>query len=181
MKLYFLGTGSQKPSKTRNVTSIALILENNHYILFDCGEGTQHQILRSDLNLSNLTSIIITHLHGDHIFGLPGLLCSLNEVLEGKDFTIYGPKGLFNFIKNTLFNKMHGVILYRLNILEFNSNINSELDPKIFIPDSNNEGYTIQNFPVKHTCCGQGDTFGYIIKQIDQKIKFRDPSASGIF
>ena len=181
MKLYFLGTGSQKPSKTRNVTSIALILENNHYILFDCGEGTQHQILRSDLSFSNLTSIIITHLHGDHIFGLPGLLCSLNEVLEGKDFTIYGPKGLYNFIKNTLFNKIHGVLFYKLNVIEFNANLNSILDPKIHIPDSNNEGYDIQCFPVKHTCCEQGDTYGFIIKQNDQKIKFKDPASSGIF
>jgi ribonuclease Z len=45
MSLLFLGTGSQKPSKTRNVTSIALILRSGHFILFDCGEGTQHQII----------------------------------------------------------------------------------------------------------------------------------------
>ena len=181
MKLYFLGTGSQKPSKTRNVTSIALILESEHYILFDCGEGTQHQILKSELSFSNLTSIIITHLHGDHIFGLPGLLCSLNEILEGKDFSIYGPKGLYNFIKNTLFNKIHGVLLYRLNIIEFNANLNSILDPIIFIQDSNNQAYNIQSFPVRHTCYEQGETFGFIIKQNDRKIKFKDPTTSGIF
>ena len=81
MKLLFLGTVSQKPSKTRNVTSIALILESNQFVLFDCGEGTQHQILKSSLSLSNLHSIFITHLHGDHIFGLPGLLCSLNDII----------------------------------------------------------------------------------------------------
>ena len=84
MKLYFLGTGSQKPSKTRNVTSIALILQTNKYILFDCGEGTQQQILKSNISLTNLHSIFITHLHGDHIFGLPGLLFSMNEILEEK-------------------------------------------------------------------------------------------------
>lgn len=181
MKLYFLGTGSQKPSKTRNVTSIALILENNHYILFDCGEGTQHQILKSELSLSNMVCIIITHLHGDHIFGLPGLLCSLNEILEGKEFTIYGPKGIYNYIKNNLFNKVHGVILYKLNIIEFRSNLSSILDPKIFIQDNNNYGYDIQSFPVTHTCCEQGETYGFIIKQNDQKIKFKDPGSSGIF
>lgn len=181
MKLYFLGTGAQKPSKTRNVTSIALVLENNHYILFDCGEGTQHQILKSELSLSKITSIIITHLHGDHIFGLPGLLCSLNEILEDKDFTIYGPKGIYNFIKNTLFNKIYGILSYKLNIIEFNSNVTNKLDHKIFIPDNNNEGYNIQSFPVNHTCCEQGETYGFIIKQNDQKIKFKNPSSSGIF
>ena len=117
LKLYFLGTGSQKPSSTRNVTSVALVLESGHYLLFDCGEGTQHQILKSNLSLSNLDGIFITHLHGDHIFGLPGLLCSLNDTLNGGEFTIYGPTGLREFIKSTLFNKIYCVLQYRLNIV----------------------------------------------------------------
>ena len=183
MKLYFLGTGSQKPSKTRNVTSIALILESGHYILFDCGEGTQHQILRSPLSLSNLDAIFITHLHGDHVYGLPGLLCSLNEILNGKEFTIYGPHGLKDFISSVLFNRVHCILQYTLNIVEYTSTMDSELEKPIIIKGhSRNEGnYIIRNFPVLHTYGVQGHTYGFIIKQLDQSIKFKQPSESGLF
>ena len=78
MELTFLGTGAGMPSNQRNVTSIALRLlaDRGAIWLFDCGEGTQHQIHESILKLSKLEKIFITHLHGDHIFGLPGLLTS---------------------------------------------------------------------------------------------------------
>ena len=179
MKLYFLGTGSQKPSKTRNVTSIALILESGHYILFDCGEGTQHQILKSTLSLSNLDAIFITHLHGDHIFGLPGLLCSLNDIFNEGELTIYGPTGLGEFIRSVLFNKVHCILQYNLIIVEYTG---TEFENYIIKGKSRNEGnYNIRNFPVSHTHGKQGKTYGYIIKQDDQSIKFKDPKNSGIF
>lgn len=181
MKLYFLGTGSQKPSRTRNVTSIALILDDSNYILFDCGEGTQHQILRSNLSFSNLNSIFITHLHGDHIFGLQGLLCSLNETFEGKELNLYGPKGIYDYIKSTIFCGIHGMLQYKLNIKEFRGNLNSNLDDEIVIKSKTNELYFIQNFPVTHTPIEQGQTYGYVIKKNDQKIKFKNPNESGIF
>ena len=181
MRLYFLGTGSQKPTKTRNVTSIALILDNGHFILFDCGEATQHQIIKSELSFSNLNSIFITHLHGDHIFGLPGLLCTLNDVFEGKDFNIYGPLGLKSFLNATLLNGIHGMLRYRLNIIEFKSTLQTKLDSKIEINTTNNQTYFIQNFPVKHTLEEQGSTYGFVIKKKDQIIKFKDPIKSGLF
>ncbi len=71
--------------------------------LFDCGEGTQHQFLRSDLRLSQLRRIFITHMHGDHVFGLPGLLASLGlagNCTEGID--LYGPDPLENYLKGVL-------------------------------------------------------------------------------
>ncbi len=75
MELQFLGTGAGVPAKHRNVTSIALKLldERNEVWLFDCGEGTQMQILRTTIRREK-SKTFITHLHGDHIFGLPGLL-----------------------------------------------------------------------------------------------------------
>ncbi len=78
MELQFLGTGAGVPAKHRNVTSIALKLldERNEVWLFDCGEGTQMQILRTNIRPRKIEKIFITHLHGDHIFGLPGLLSS---------------------------------------------------------------------------------------------------------
>ncbi|QBO35437.1 ribonuclease Z [Periweissella cryptocerci] len=106
MQLEFLGTGAGQPAKSRNVTAIALRLldERNAVWLFDVGEGTQHQILRSNIRPRKVEKIFITHLHGDHIFGLPGFLSSRS--FQGSDehepITIYGPKGIKRFIETSL-------------------------------------------------------------------------------
>ena len=77
MKITFLGTGAGSPSLTRNVSSLGLQWPQRAALwLFDAGEGTQQQVLRSPLKLSQLEQIWVTHLHGDHVFGLPGLLAS---------------------------------------------------------------------------------------------------------
>ncbi len=70
--------------------------------LFDCGEATQHQLLRSDLRSSQITRIFITHLHGDHIFGLPGLLGSCSLSGDSRRVDIYGPPGLDRFLSVAL-------------------------------------------------------------------------------
>ncbi|GAP02725.1 ribonuclease Z [Fructobacillus pseudoficulneus] len=106
MELEFLGTGSGQPSKFRNVASIALKLldERNAVWLFDVGEATQHQILQTTIRPRKIEKIFISHLHGDHIFGLPGLLSSRS--FQGADknepLTIYGPKGLKSFVTAAL-------------------------------------------------------------------------------
>lgn len=100
MQLQFLGTGAGMPSKERNTSALALkLLEERGTIwLFDCGEATQHQILHTTIRPRKIEKIFITHLHGDHIFGLPGLLSS-RSFLGGEDtLTIYGPKGLKEWI-----------------------------------------------------------------------------------
>ena len=104
MELYFLGTVAGTPSKERNVSSIVLKLleERGSCWMFDCGEGTQHQILKSPLKLSKLEKIFITHLHGDHIFGLPGLLTSRSHQGSQGSLGIYGPPGLQRFLENAL-------------------------------------------------------------------------------
>jgi ribonuclease Z len=96
MKLTFLGTAAGQPSLSRNTTSIAVEIENGEFILVDCGEATLLQLMRSPLKFSRIKAIFITHLHGDHIFGLPGLLCTLNSV-RTEPLTIFGPKGLAKF------------------------------------------------------------------------------------
>lgn len=72
MELLFLGTGAGIPAKTRNVTSVALkLLEERRSVwLFDCGEATQHQILHTSIKPRKIEKIFITHLHGDHVYGL---------------------------------------------------------------------------------------------------------------
>ncbi|MBZ2398280.1 ribonuclease Z [Erwinia amylovora] len=104
MHLQFLGTGAGTPSRERNVTSIALDLQGvrNATWLFDCGEGTQHQILCTPIKPGRIEKIFITHLHGDHIFGLPGLLTSrsMNGCVE--PMTLYGPPGIKTFVETSL-------------------------------------------------------------------------------
>ncbi|PYI55904.1 ribonuclease Z [Paenibacillus flagellatus] len=104
MELYFLGTGAGMPSKERNVTSIALTLydERGTMWLFDCGEGTQHQMLRSPLKASRLEFLFITHLHGDHIYGLPGLLTSRSNQGGTTPVTLFGPAGLEQLLEPVL-------------------------------------------------------------------------------
>ena len=93
MQVTFLGTSSVVPTRARNVSAVALRLpQRSEMWLFDCGEGTQHQFLRSDLRLSQLRRVFITHMHGDHVFGLPGLLASLG--LAGNSNEGIDPMGL---------------------------------------------------------------------------------------
>lgn len=100
MQITFLGTSSGVPTRARNVSSIALRLPQRAEIwLFDCGEGTQHQFLRSDLKVSQISRIFITHLHGDHIFGLTGLLASCGLAGNAKRIDIYGPAGLSDYLQ----------------------------------------------------------------------------------
>ncbi len=103
MELQFLGTGAGMPSKMRNTSSVVVNLsaEGEGLWLVDCGEATQHQILHTSLKPSKIAKIFITHLHGDHILGLPGLLSS-RSFLGGEDaLHIYGPVGLEEWLTTT--------------------------------------------------------------------------------
>src|SRR5207245_956880 len=104
MKITFLGTSSGTPSRYRNVSSVALQLPQQATLwLFDCGEGTQHQVLRSPLRLSQLERVFITHLHGDHLFGLIGLLATRSMQAGGvSPVTLYGPPGLAEYVRRVM-------------------------------------------------------------------------------
>jgi ribonuclease Z len=100
LQLTFLGTSSGIPTRSRNVSSIALRLPQRAEVwLFDCGEGTQHQILRSDIRVSQITRIFVTHMHGDHIYGLMGLLASCGLAGNPSRIDIYGPPNLDAYLK----------------------------------------------------------------------------------
>lgn len=120
MELFFLGTGSGVPSKQRNVSSLVLKLldERNSVWLFDCGEATQHQILQSTLKPRKIEKIFISHMHGDHIFGLPGLLSSRGFQGGTEPITIYGPVGIKGYVTSSL--KYSSTRLsYPLHFVEF--------------------------------------------------------------
>ena len=103
MQVTFLGTSSGVPTRGRNVSALALRLpQRGELWLFDCGEGTQHQFLRSDLRVSQLSRIFITHMHGDHVLGLPGLLASLGLAGSCAGIDLYGPDPLRDYLEGVL-------------------------------------------------------------------------------
>lgn len=151
MQLHFLGTGAGMPSKERNTSALAvkLLEERGSVWLFDCGEATQHQILHTTIKPRKIDKIFITHLHGDHIFGLPGFLSS-RSFLGGEDtLTIYGPKGLAQWVDMTLkLSKTH--VTYPIDFVE--------VEEGIVFEDAQ---FIVRAMPLQHVI----ECFGYRIEQ----------------
>jgi ribonuclease Z len=95
----FLGTGGSVPSKYRALPSV-LIRRGPELLLFDCGEGTQRQFLQAKAGTNRKMRIFISHLHGDHLFGLPGMLHSLAFMGRTQELQIYGPRGIADFVSS---------------------------------------------------------------------------------
>ena len=93
LSIIFLGTGGAWPTVKRNVTSIA-VKRGSEIILVDCGEGTQRQFQKSNHSYMQISKIFITHFHGDHFLGLPGLIQTMHLNDREKPLNIYGPKGM---------------------------------------------------------------------------------------
>src|SRR6476646_5698315 len=96
MSLFFLGTSGSVPSPRRGLPGL-LVCRGGERLLFDCGEGTQRQLLRS-VGLSDLDSVFLTHFHADHWLGLPGMLKSFALRERERPLTLYGPAGLERLI-----------------------------------------------------------------------------------
>lgn len=105
MKIFLLGTGGAIPTLRRSLPAVALQREGDIF-LFDCGEGTQVQIVRADLSPGRLHAIFLTHLHGDHVTGLPGLLMTIMHQGREKPLLIFGPRGTREYVQ--LFRKCLG-------------------------------------------------------------------------
>jgi ribonuclease Z len=100
VEITFLGTSSGVPTRSRNVSGVVMKLpQRSELWLFDCGEGTQHQLIKSDLRSSQIRRIFVTHMHGDHIFGLMGLLASCGLAGNVDQIDLYGPPDLHDYIK----------------------------------------------------------------------------------
>jgi ribonuclease Z len=97
IKITFLGTGSAIPTERRNHPSVFLEYKENG-ILFDCGEGTQRQFRKAKINPCKISKILISHWHGDHVLGLPGLIQTLMLNGYNKTLEIYGPEGTYRMM-----------------------------------------------------------------------------------
>jgi ribonuclease Z len=129
MEIIFLGTSSAVHSKERNHPSIALKAFGD-VMLFDCGEGTQRQMLHTKVSPMKISKIFISHFHGDHILGLPGLLQSLGLQDRKEKLTIYGPRGL-NKVKDAIYNFGYCKFDFPIDFIEIESQIIEETDEYI--------------------------------------------------
>lgn len=154
MELIFLGTGAGLPSKSRNVASLALMLnkERGASWLFDCGEGTQHQVLNCRIRPGKIEKIFISHLHGDHIFGLPGLLSSRSFQGGIDKVEIYGPKGIREYIDCSL-NVSNSRLAYEIEVVEVSKG-------EIF----NDGQFKVIAFEMDHVM----ESYGYRIEEADK-------------
>jgi ribonuclease Z len=101
IRLYFLGTGGSWPTPQRNTLSIGIRVDDEG-LLFDCGEGTQTSLMKSSLSLMKIKKIFITHFHGDHFLGLPGLIQTMSFYGRTEPLEIYGPIGASSVLGNLL-------------------------------------------------------------------------------
>lgn len=145
MKIIFLGTGAAVPSKTRKLSSIAIMRKNSGEILiFDAGEGMQYQLINVHLNIMKITKIFISHLHGDHIFGLPGLILTLRMYQRTKPLHLYGPPGIKQYLAAV--NSISGVLdtEFELNISEIGEGL--VVEEKEYVVESTLADHGIDTF-----------------------------------
>jgi ribonuclease Z len=101
MQIVFLGTSGSWPTPKRNVSAIA-VKRGPEVILFDCGEGTQRQLMASKLSFMQVNHVFLTHYHGDHFLGLPGLMQSMNFFGREAPLDVYGPFGCEELVAELL-------------------------------------------------------------------------------
>jgi ribonuclease Z len=139
-ELTILGCGSATPTLTRNPTAQYLRI-NNVEFLIDCGEGTQLQMLKLKCKASKLKAIFISHLHGDHFLGLPGLLSTMHLLGRKNKLRIYCPAGLEDIL-NQIFIASDTDLRYPLEFIHTNPNEKSLLIDTIH--------FTVHSFPLNH-------------------------------
>jgi ribonuclease Z len=150
MKVIPLGTSSGKPTLRRNVSALAVAREGE-WQLFDCGEGTQTQIARAGLNPSRLSSIFITHLHGDHFNGVAGLLSTMGLDRRTRELTLVGPRGINEYLE-TLARLKILFVNYPLEVREYGPQATSiaHADSNGMIDVHEAAQYVVSSLPLDH-------------------------------
>lgn len=145
-ELHILGCGSALPT-TRHFSTSQVVNVREKLFMIDCGEGTQLQLRKSKLKFSRLNHIFISHLHGDHCFGLPGLISTFGLLGRTADLHIYSPKGLEQVMKPVL-NYFCKSLSYTVFFHEFDAN-----QPDVIYDD---RSVSVTTIPLRHRipCCG---------------------------
>ena len=149
LSVLFLGTAGSVPTVKRSPSSV-LIRRGGDRMLFDCGEGTQRQLLRST-GLIEVSDVFITHYHADHYLGLPGLLKTFDLQGREKPISVYGPRGLKSLFE--ALRRIFGRISYELELIELDAGEPLERD-----------GYSIAAFPTSHSV----QSLGYVIYESER-------------
>jgi ribonuclease Z len=157
LSLFFAGTGGSVPSPRRGLPAI-LVRRGGDRLLFDCGEGTQRQLMRS-AGLADLDCVFITHFHADHWLGLPGMLKSFALRERDQPLSVYGPKGLRRMMDDTLF--IYGRLPYELSVFE--------MEPDQTVPF---DGYEVVAVAVSHR---RANAYGYALVE-DSRPGHLDPA-----
>ncbi|MFC1768162.1 ribonuclease Z [Nanoarchaeota archaeon] len=152
MEIIFLGTSSMVPTKDRNHSAV-LVIQDGDGTLIDCGEGTQRQLKIAGIKPSVISRILITHWHGDHVFGLPGLISTLSKSEYNRTLEIFGPSDSKRRIE--LMNK---VFIYDEGV---DLKITEVSKGKIF----ENDVLYIETLPLEHGT----DVLGYSIVEKDRR------------
>ena len=145
-----LGTASAIPTRNRHMASVAL-RRKGQLLLFDCGEGTQMQLLRAGLKRSRIEGIFITHFHGDHFYGLMGVLSTLMLLERREPLTIVGPAGIEDIV-----SAMPGLETGRLSYPVEYVELGEALERKVVLETPE---YTVQAQPLEHRCFTAGFRF----------------------
>ena len=146
MLLTILGTGAGGPFQGRNYTAQVLQVENQ-YFLIDCGEGAQHQLYKYRVPYDRFMQIFISHLHGDHVFGLIGLLTSYCLKKRNTTLEIYSPPGLQELVEQTA--RLCGIIFpYPLKFIEVDASVSRQVFENKYVE--------VLTIPLQHRilCCG---------------------------
>ena len=160
MKVVVFGTSSGKPTIKRGVSAVAVVRDSD-WILFDCGENTQVQISRAGLHPGRLEAIFITHMHGDHINGLPGLLATLGLDQRESGLDLIGPQGIVEYLevlhRHRVFFARYPLYIRELDKSTFDE-AHSVTDLKIVFE---NPEYTVTATPLSHVV----PCFGFRIEE----------------
>ncbi len=158
--LTILGSNSALPAQGRHPSAQVLQIGNALYLI-DCGEGTQLQMSHYAIRRSKIKAIFISHLHGDHIYGLPGLITSYNHYGRSQRLTLYGPVGLKRFVEYAVFIT-NNPLQFELEIIEFNPE-----EPNVLIAE---EVLTVETVTLVHRI----PTAGFIFSIKNQLYKIRE-------